>query len=76
MNWGQWTRCRKDEEFIASAMNEDRQDKEKKEEKERERKQRNDNYIPGVSGHGAGRMKRVILPRPWSQVWWVVCDMR
>jgi hypothetical protein len=33
MNWGQWTRCRKDEEFIASAMNEDRQDKEKKEKK-------------------------------------------
>jgi hypothetical protein len=49
-------------------MNENRGDKERKKKKRGEEK-RNDDYIPGASGHSAGRMRRVILPHPWSQVW-------
>ena len=45
--------------------------------KRRERKHRDEtgDYIPGARGHGAERMRRAILPRPWSQVWCIVCDM-
>ena len=61
--------------IIASAMNENRRKKRMKEKKETI-EQRRDGYIPGASGHGAGRMRRVILPGLWSQVWCVVCDNR
>jgi hypothetical protein len=44
-------------------------------EKKKKTETENGDYIPGARGHDAGRMRRVILPRPWSQVWYIVCDM-
>jgi hypothetical protein len=49
-------------------------DTQTKKQKENRRSEKHD-YIPGARGHGAGRMRRVILPSLWSQVWYKICDM-